>query len=263
TFLVRKEGEAAFYCPNDEGCPPQIVGKIQHFIGRKAMNIDGLGDETIENFYKRGFVHHISDLYELKNHIDELRTLERFGEKSITNMLTGIEKSKEMPFEKVLFGLGIRFVGETVARKLARYFKTVEALQHASFDELILVDEIGDRIAESLLEYFLIPQHLEQIEKLKNAGLQFTIKEENHVLQSEKLSGKTFIISGVFEQFSREELKQMIEENGGKILGSISPKLNYLVAGDNMGPSKLEKAQKLNIPMISEQDLAAMIEGDR
>ncbi len=260
TFLVRKEGEAAYYCPNDEGCPPQIVGKIQHFIGRKAMNIDGLGDETIENFYKRGFLHHISDLYELKDRMDELRTLERFGEKSITNMVSGIENSKEMPFEKVLFGLGIRFVGETVARKLARYFKTIEALQNASFDELILVDEIGDRIAESLIEYFLVPQHLEQIEKLKNAGLQFSIKEETNVLQSEKLSGKSFIISGVFEQFSREELKQMIEQNGGKILGSISAKLNFVVAGDNMGPAKLEKAQKLNIPLISEQELFAMFE---
>lgn len=261
TFLVRKEGEAAYYCPNDEGCPPQIIGKIQHFIGRKAMNIDGLGDETIENFYKRGFLNHISDLFELKDRVDELRMLERFGEKSITNMVSGIEKSKEMPFEKVLFGLGIRFVGETVARKLARYFKNIEALQHAVFTDLILVDEIGDRIAESLIEYFLVPQHLEQIEKLKNAGLQFSVKEETNVLQSEKLSGKSFIISGVFEQFSREELKQMIEQNGGKILGSISAKLDYLVAGENMGPSKLEKAQKLNIPMISEQELVGMIEG--
>ncbi len=260
TFLVRKEGEAAYYCPNDEGCPPQIVGKIQHFIGRKAMDIDGLGDETIENFYKKGFLKHISDLYELEQRIDELRKLERFGEKSITNMISGIEKSKEMPFEKVLFGLGIRFVGETVARKLARYFKSIEALQHASFEELILVDEIGDRIAESLIEYFLVPQHLEQIEKLKQAGLQFTVKEVVNELESEKLAGKTFIISGVFEQFSREELKQMIEQNGGKILGSISPKLNYLVAGENMGPAKLEKAQKLNIPLISEQELVAMVE---
>lgn len=259
TLLVRNEGEAAFYCPNDEGCPPQIVGKIQHFISRKAMNIDGLGDETIENFYKKGFLHHISDLYELKDRVEELRTLERFGEKSITNMISGIEKSKEMPFEKVLFGLGIRFVGETVARKLARYFKNIDALQHASFTDLILVDEIGDRIAESLIEYFSVPQHLEQIEKLKKAGLQFSIKEEANELQSEKLSGKSFIISGVFEQFSREELKQMIEQNGGKILGSISAKLDYVVAGENMGPSKLEKAQKLNIPMISEQELLELI----
>lgn len=259
TFLVRKEGEAAYYCPNDEGCPPQIVGKIQHFIGRKAMNIEGLGDETIESFYKKGFLQHISDLYELDKHIDELRTLERFGEKSIANMVQGLEKSKEMPFEKVLFGLGIRFVGETVARKLARFFKTIEALQQATFEELIVVDEIGDRIAESLIEYFNVPQHLEQIEKLKIAGLQFAVKEEVNVLQSEQLAGKSFIISGVFEQFSREELKQMIEQNGGKILGSISAKLNYLVAGDNMGPAKLEKAQKLNIPTISEQELLEMI----
>ena len=259
TSLIRKEGEVAFYCPNDEGCPPQIVGKIQHFIGRKAMNIDGLGDETIENFYQRGLLRHISDIYTLHEKSDELKGIERFGEKSIENMLKGIEQSKEMPFEKVLFGLGIRYVGETVARKLAFGTKNIDSLASATLEELTAIDEIGQRIAESIIEYFSKPEHLQQIELLKTAGLQFQAKEIEITLQSEKLTGKTFVISGVFEKFSREELKDLIESNGGKILSSISAKLNYLVAGDNMGPSKLEKAQKLNVPLISEDDLLEML----
>ncbi|WP_316836445.1 NAD-dependent DNA ligase LigA [Pedobacter nutrimenti] len=259
TSLIRKEGEVAFYCPNDEGCPPQIVGKIQHFIGRKAMNIDGLGDETIENFYQRGLLRHISDIYTLHEKSDELKGIERFGEKSIENMLKGIEQSKEMPFEKVLFGLGIRYVGETVARKLAFGTKNIDRLASATLEELIAIDEIGQRIAESIIEYFSKTEHLQQIELLKIAGLQFQAKEIEITLQSEKLTGKTFVISGVFEKFSREELKDLIESNGGKILSSISAKLNYLVAGDNMGPSKLEKAQKLNVPLISEDDLLEML----
>ena len=259
TSLIRKEGEVAFYCPNDEGCPPQIVGKIQHFIGRKAMNIDGLGDETIENFYQRGLLRHISDIYTLHEKSDELKGIERFGEKSIENMLKGIEQSKEMPFEKVLFGLGIRYVGETVARKLAFGTKNIDSLASATLEELTAIDEIGQRIAESIIEYFSKSEHLQQIELLKTAGLQFQAKEIEITLQSEKLTGKTFVISGVFEKFSREELKDLIESNGGKILSSISAKLNYLVAGDNMGPSKLEKAQKLNVPLISEDDLLEML----
>jgi DNA ligase (NAD+) len=259
TSLIRKEGEVAFYCPNDEGCPPQIVGKIQHFIGRKAMNIDGLGDETIENFYQRGLLRHISDIYTLHEKSDKLKGIERFGEKSIENMLKGIEQSKEMPFEKVLFGLGIRYVGETVARKLAFGTKNIDSLASATLEELTAIDEIGQRIAESIIEYFSKPEHLQQIELLKTAGLQFQAKEIEITLQSEKLTGKTFVISGVFEKFSREELKDLIESNGGKILSSISAKLNYLVAGDNMGPSKLEKAQKLNVPLISEDDLLEML----
>lgn len=259
TSLIRKEGEVAFYCPNDEGCPPQIVGKIQHFIGRKAMNIDGLGDETIENFYQRGLLRHISDIYTLHEKSDELKGIERFGEKSIENMLKGIEQSKEMPFEKVLFGLGIRYVGETVARKLAFGTKNIDRLASATLEELIAIDEIGQRIAESIIEYFSKSEHLQQIDLLKAAGLQFQAKEIEITLQSEKLTGKTFVISGVFEKFSREELKDLIESNGGKILSSISAKLNYLVAGDNMGPSKLEKAQKLNVPLISEDDLLEML----
>ncbi len=259
TSLERKEGEAAFYCPNDEGCPPQIVGKMQHFINRKAMNIDGLGDETIETLYQKGFISHISDIYDLHNHADELKQLGRFGEKSINNMLDGIEKSKLMPFDKVLFGLGIRYVGATVAKKLAVHFKNVDKLAAATFDELITAEEIGERIALSIIDYFGDEKHKAEIEKLKEQGLQFITEEKEIKLASESLVGKTFIISGVFEKYSRDELKDIIEQNGGKIVSSISAKLNYLVAGDNMGPAKLEKAQKLNIPIISDEELLEMI----
>ncbi len=259
TPLIRKEGEVAFYCPNDEACPPQIVGKIQHFISRKAMNIDGLGDETIETFYQRGLVAHISDLYTLHQRSEDLKTLERFGERSIENMLKGIENSKQMPFEKVLFGLGIRYVGETVARKLAVGTKHIDKLMTATVEELTAIDEIGQRIAESIIEYFAKPEHIQQIELLKSYGLQFEVVEKEITLQSDKLTGKTFVISGVFDNYSREELKEIIESNGGKILSGISAKLNYLVAGDNMGPSKLEKANKLNVPLISQDDLLALL----
>jgi DNA ligase (NAD+) len=259
TLLERTEGEAAFYCPNDEGCPPQIVGKMQHFISRKAMNIDGLGDETIETLYRRGFIRHISDIYDLDQHSEELKKMGRFGEKSINNMLEGIERSKQIPFDKVLFGLGIRYVGATVAKKLVNHFKTIENLASATFDELITAEEIGERIALSIIEYFNDSNHKEEIEKLKAHGLQFKAEEKEVMLAGESLSGKTFIISGVFEKFSRDELKDIIEQNGGKIVSSISAKLNYLVAGDNMGPAKLEKAQKLNIPIISDDELLGMI----
>ena len=260
TPLIRKEGEAVHYCPNDEDCPPQIIGKIQHFIGRKAMNIDGLGDETIEAFYKKGFIVHISDLYILSKKEELLKQIDRFGEKSISNMLDGIEKSKQMPFEKVLFGLGIRYVGETVAKKLAAYFKNIDSLMNASFEELVTVEEIGERIAESLIEYFKDQKHKEQIEQLRSHGLQFESVEKTVDLQSTKLEGKSFIISGVFENYSRDELKDIIEANSGKIVSSISAKLNFLVAGDNMGPAKLEKATKLQIPIISDNDLIKMLQ---
>jgi len=259
TLLERKEGEAAFYCPNDEGCPPQIVSKMQHFVGRKAMDIDGLGDETIETLYQRGLLLHISDIYELHTHADELKQMDRFGERSITNMLAGIEKSKEKPFEKVLFGLGIRYVGETVARKLVAHFRTLERMQAASLEELTAVDEIGERIAQSLLEYLSGEVHQQELAKLQLQGLQFASEVKEVTLASESLIGKTFIISGVFETYSRDELKDMIEQNGGKILSSISAKLNYLVAGENMGPAKLEKANKLNVPIITDEELLRMI----
>ena len=260
TPLIRKEGEAVHYCPNDENCPPQIVGKMQHFISRKAMNIEGLGQETIEAFYRRGFIKHISDLYLLREKENQLKEIDRFGERSIKNMLDGIENSKQMPFEKVLFGLGIRYVGETVAKKLSARFKNIDRLMEADFDELIATDEIGERIAESVLEYFRDPRHKEQIEALKMHGLQFESIQIQIELESNKLEGKSFIISGVFENHSRDELKELIEANGGKILSSISAKLNYLVAGDNMGPAKLEKAVKLQIPIISEEDLIKMLQ---
>src|ERR1700744_4667496 len=259
TLLERKEGEAAFYCSNDNGCPPQIVGKMQHFIDRKAMNIDGLGDETIETLYQKGFIRQISDIYDLKNHADDLKKMDRFGEKSITNMLDGIEKSKEMPFDKVLFGLGIRYVGATVAKKLATHFKSIDNLAAASLEELTAAEEIGERIALSIMEYFANEQHKAEIAKLMEQGLQFVTEEREVTLASDALTGKTFIISGVFEKYSRDELKDIIEQNGGKIVSSISAKLNYVVAGENMGPAKLEKAQKLNIAIINDDQLIEMI----
>jgi len=259
TLLIRKEGEAVHYCPNELGCRPQIVGKIQHFISRKAMDIEGMGNETVEVLYKKGLLHKISDLYELHQHQDSLTQIERFGAKSISNMLAGIEKSKQKPFEKVLFGLGIRYVGQTVAEKLARHFKDIDSLAQATEEEIAAVYEIGERIAQSVHEYFSNPIHIEQLQKLKAYQLQFRVVEQEIARSSDKLANRSFIISGVFEQYSREELTQLIQANGGKILSSISAKLDYLVAGDKMGPSKLAKAQKLNIPIISDEELIKMI----
>lgn len=259
TLLERNEGEAANYCPNDAGCPPQIVGKMQHFISRKAMNIDGLGDETIETLYHRGFIKQISDIYELRTQAEELKKMDRFGEKSINNMLDGIEKSKEMPFERVLFGLGIRFVGATVAKRLAVHFRSIDNLAMASFEELTAAEEIGERIAYSIMTYFADERHKIEIAKLKALGLCFEAEALTTTLSSNALLGKSFVISGVFEKYSRDELKDIIEQNGGKILSGISSKLDYLVAGNNMGPSKLEKATKLNIPIINDDDLLGMI----
>ncbi|SEK61540.1 NAD-dependent DNA ligase LigA [Parapedobacter koreensis] len=259
TPLVRKAGEAVHYCPNEEGCPPQIVGRMQHFIGRKAMDIEGMGDETIETFFKQGLLHNITDIYTLNEKQEGLIQLDRFGQKSIENMLAGIEKSKEKPFEKVLFALGIRYVGETIAKKLAAHFKTIDALAAASKEEIESVYEIGERIAESVTEYFAKEIHREQIERLKQHGLQLATVEKEHERLGDALSGKTFVISGVFAHFSREELTALIESHGGKLLSSISGKLDYLVAGDKMGPSKLAKAEKLKVPIISEQELLGMI----
>jgi|688.fasta_scaffold12346_7 DNA ligase (NAD+) len=258
--LVRKEGEAHHYCPNEDACPPQIVGKMQHFTSRKAMNIDSLGDETIEQLFQAQLISGIADIYRLKDNEHQLLQLDRFAAKSVTNLIQGIEKSKENPFEKVLFGLGIRYVGETVAKKLAYAFRNIEALMQASFEELIGVDEIGERIAQSILDYFSKEEHQFLIQFLREEGLQFELVEKEIIKESELLVGKSFVISGVFTKYSREELKDKIEANGGKILSGISAKLNFLVAGDNMGPSKLQKAQKLNIPIISEDELDKMLE---
>ncbi|WP_209578823.1 NAD-dependent DNA ligase LigA [Sphingobacterium sp. 2149] len=257
--LIRQAGEAVHYCPNETGCPPQIIGKMQHFIGRKMMDIEGMGDETVDNFFKKGLLHNIVDIYELKDHQEGLQQLERFGQKSIENMLKGIEKSKEKPFEKVLFSLGIRHVGETIAKKLALHFKNIDALAQASAEEIESVQDIGRRIAESVREYLDNPIHQEQIKALRNYGLNFEIKEKEIVLTSNSLEGKTFLISGVFANHSREELAALIESHGGKMVSAISAKLSYLVAGDKMGPSKLAKAEKLGIPMINDTELFQLI----
>ena len=259
TLLIRQEGEVIYYCPNDEFCPPQIVGKIQHFASRTAMDIVGLGNETIETLYRSGLIKHISDLYLLKNKQEELSTIERFGEKSIQNMLNGIEQSKEEPFEKVLFGLGIRFVGATIAKKLVDHFQNMDALATATKEDISSVYEIGERIAESVVSYFQDQEHLLQLALLKESGLQFIAQKEENTQVSEKLSGLTFVISGVFEEYSRPELSALIENNGGKIISSISAKLNYLVAGNNMGPSKLAKAEKLGTKIISEAELLELL----
>ena len=259
TALIRQEGEAVHYCPNETGCKPQIVGKLQHFIGRKMMDIQGMGSETIETFFTLGLLHNISDIYVLKDHREELKTIERFGEKSIENMLTGIEASKEKPFEKVLFALGIRHVGETIAKKLVLHFKTLDNLAQASLEEIANVQDIGSRIAESVYHYLRDESHLTEINKLKEAGLRFEAEEQTSAVAGDGLLGKTFLISGVFADFSREELGQLIESHGGKMLSGISSKLDYLVAGDKMGPSKLAKAEKLKIPIISDKDVVDMI----
>ncbi|WP_337965169.1 NAD-dependent DNA ligase LigA [uncultured Flavobacterium sp.] len=252
TELERNEGEANHYCPNFYGCAPQIIGRIQHYISRKAMDIEGLGGETVALLFKNDLVHNYADLYELK--VEDILHLERMAQKSAENLVKGVEKSKEIPFESVLFALGIRFVGETVAKKLAKHYKNIDALSKASLMDLILVDEIGERIAKSVIEFFENEENKTIIERLKNHGVQFEIVEKINPNATEKFIGKTFVVSGVFAQFSRDELKKTIEDNGGKVGSSISAKTDFVVAGDNMGPAKLEKASKLNIPILSEQD---------
>ena len=252
TELVRNVGEANHYCPNFYGCPPQIIGRIQHYISRKAMDIEGLGGETVALLFKNDLVHNYADLYELK--VDDILHLERMAKKSAENLVNGVEKSKEIPFQSVLFALGIRFVGETVAKKLAKHYKNIDALSKASLMDLILVDEIGERIARSVVEFFENEENRKIIERLKSYGVQFEIVENINPDATEKFIAKTFVVSGVFEQFSRDDLKKTIEDNGGKVGSSISAKTDFVVAGDNMGPAKLEKATKLNIPILSEQD---------
>ena len=253
TLLIRQEGESAWYCPNETGCPPQIKGKLEHFISRKAMNIDGLGSETIDLLFQNRLIKNIADLYELKP--DDLIHLERLGEKSATRILESLEQSKNVPFERVLFALGIRYVGETVAKKLARDLLSIDRIQTATLDELTGVEEIGGKIAESLINWFANEQNRLLVDRLKGHNLSFETKNEQKEGQTEKLKGLSMLISGTFEKFSRDELKAFIELNGGKNVTSISAKTSYLVAGENIGPSKLEKAQKLKIPIISEDDL--------
>ncbi|MBA4135453.1 MAG: DNA ligase (NAD(+)) LigA [Flavobacterium sp.] len=255
--LVRNEGEANHYCPNFYGCPPQIIGRIQHFITRKAMDIEGLGGETVALLYNNGLVNDYADLYELT--VDQILPLERMAQKSAENLVNGVQKSKEVPFERVLYAIGIRYVGETVAKKLAKHYKSIDAIRNASLMDLILVDEIGEKIAQSVIEFFDNPENVRIIERLKQYDVQMELVEVHNPNATNKLAGKTFVVSGVFEKFSRDDLKKAIEDNGGKVGSSISAKTDYVVAGDNMGPAKLEKANQLKISIITEIDFLAMI----
>ena len=256
--LVRYEDEAAYYCTNETACPPQIKGKIEHFISRRAMNIEGLGPETVDLFYQEGLIHDIADLYTLQT--ADICRLERMGEKSAENIIQGIERSKEVPYERVLFALGIRFVGETVAKKVAKAFRSIEALASANLDDLIHVDEIGEKIAGSIIQYFANEKNRILVERLRQSGLKLEADEEDLSGYSDKLKGMSIVISGVFARHSRDEYKALIEKHGGKNVGSISKKTSFILAGDNMGPSKLGKAQQLNIPIKDENEFLAMIE---
>ncbi|MDR3652799.1 MAG: NAD-dependent DNA ligase LigA [Paludibacter sp.] len=256
--LIRFEGEAAHYCPNENACPPQIKGKMEHFVSRKAMNIDGLGSETINLLYQNGLLHNIADIYTLK--IPDLIRLERLGTKSAYNIQDGSEKSKEVPFERVVFALGIRFVGETIAKKLAYAFKNIEALERATFEELISVDEIGERIAQSVVAYFSDSQNTEMLNRLKEYGLQMSLSEAKLQAHGTALAGLSIVISGTFSQHSRDEYKSMIEMNGGKNAGSVSAKTSFILAGENMGPEKLKKAEKLGVRLLDEKTFLAMIQ---
>jgi DNA ligase (NAD+) len=255
--LQRHEGEANHFCPNEMECPPQVKGKIEHFVGRKAMNIDSLGAETIDQLYKAGLIKNIADLYDLKK--EQLLGLERMAEKSAQNLISGIEASKQVPFERVLYAIGIRHVGETTAKKIAKKVKSLHTLLEASKEELLAIDEVGEIIAESISEFFSDFKNKEIIQRLKDAGLKFELSEEQQLAGSDKLKGLTFVISGVFNKHSRDQLKEMIEFHGGKNSGSISGKTSYLLAGDNMGPEKLKKAQNLGVKILSEDEFIDMI----
>jgi DNA ligase (NAD+) len=253
--LVRNAGEAAHYCPNSKACPPQIKGKIIHFISRKAMNIDSLGEETIELFYQQGLVKSVADLYTLNR--EKLLPLERMADKSVNNILTNLESSKSAPFERVLFALGIRHVGATVAKNLARAFGSMQKLREASLEALTDVEEIGEKIAESVREYFSDPENLELIDFLQQQGLNFEASAK--AAESDLLKGLQIIASGKLQKYSREEIKQVIEAHGGKAVSSISKQTSYLLAGENIGPNKLKKALDLGIPVISEEDFDKML----
>lgn len=257
TELTRTEGDAKHYCPNEYGCPPQITGRIQHFISRKAMDIEGLGGETVELLFKEGLIKDYADLYRLTK--EDVLPLERMAEKSAENLVKGVADSVNVPFERVLFALGIRFVGETVAKKLAKAYKNIDALKEASLEHLISVDEIGERIAQSVIDFFANEKNIDAIERLRSYGVQLELSADKLENQTDTLAGNTFVVSGVFEILSRDELKKKIEDNGGKVGSSISSKTSYLIAGDKMGPSKRTKAENLEIPIISEQDFLNMI----
>ena len=256
TPLVRYEGEAAHYCPNETACPPQIKGKIEHFISRRAMNIDGLGPETVDLFYQQGLIRDVSDLYKLR--VEDIRGLDRMGLKTAENIIKSIDASRGVPFERVLFALGIRFVGETVAKKLARSFTDIDSLRWADMKSLIEVDEIGEKIAQSIVTYFANPQNNALVERLEEAGLQFRRTEEELAGHTDRLAGQRIVISGVFARHSRDEYKALIEKHGGKNVGSISSKTSFILAGENMGPAKLEKARKLGVRIVNEDEFLSM-----
>jgi len=256
TELERKEGEAQHYCPNYYGCPPQIIGRVQHYISRKAMDIEGLGGETVALLYNSDLIHNYADLYELKK--EQVVPLERMADKSAENLINGIETSKQIPFERVLYALGIRYVGETVAKKLAKHYKNIDDLANASLMDLILVDEIGERIAQSVIDFFENDENRKLVERLKAYGVQLATTGGSTSV-SDMLSGKTFVVSGVFAKFSRDDLKKAIEDNGGKVGSSISSKTDYVIAGDNMGPAKLEKANQLGVKIISEDEFIDLV----
>lgn len=258
--LIRYEGEAAHYCPNLNGCPPQITGRIEHFIQRKAMDLNSLGERTIHQLFKLGLVKTPADLYDLKRE-DALR-LDGFKEKSAQNLLKGIEKSKDTPFESVLFAIGIRYVGKTVAEKLARYFKNIDALAAASLDELRAAPEVGEKIAESVYKFFRIPENVQEVARLRKAGLRLETDFKEPKKESDVLGNKSFVISGTFQHYERDQLQDIIVKNGGRVLSAVSGKLDYLVAGDNMGPAKREKAQKLGVKIISEVEFESLLNGD-
>ena len=258
TPLVRVDGEAAHYCPNDTACPPQIKGKIEHFISREAMNIDSMGPETVELLFNYGLIKDIADIYALNP--EDLMFLPRMGAKSAENIVAAIDASRQVPFERLLFALGIRFVGATVAKRLARAFVSMDALMAASLDELMAVDEIGERIAASVREFFSKESNVELVSRLRSAGLKFVAEEEEVLDRTEMLKGKSIVISGVFTHHSRDEYKAMIEKNGGKNAGSVSKSTSFILAGENMGPSKLEKAEKLGVPLVNEDEFLAMLE---
>jgi DNA ligase (NAD+) len=272
TELVRTEGESAWYCPNENGCAPQIKGKLEHFISRKAMNIDSLGEGKIEMLFDSSLVHNCADLYDLT--YEKLIGLEKtyesagdkkekkisFREKTVTNILNGLEASKKVGFDRVLYALGIRFVGETVAKKLVVHFGSIDRLAEANYESLIEIEEIGERIAQSVISWFSLPKNIDLLQRLKRAGLQFKLDEPLIDLISNKLEGLTFVVSGVFENFSRDDLKKTIEIHGGKNIGSISGKTSYVLAGENMGPEKRKKAEKLGVPIISESDFMKILQ---
>jgi DNA ligase (NAD+) len=260
TKLIRYEGEAAHYCPNLNGCPPQITGRIEHFIQRKAMDLNSLGERTIYQLYTLGLVKTPADLYDLTR--EDVLRLDGFKEKSAKNLLEGIERSKTTPFESVLFAIGIRYVGKTVAEKLARYFKNIDAIANASLDALLAAPEVGEKIAESVYKFFRVNENRREIERLRKAGLQFESATKEPRKESDVLGNKSFVISGTFQNYERDQLQEVIVKNGGRVLSGVSGKLDYLVAGDNMGPSKREKAEKLGVKIISEQEFERLLKGD-